>query len=923
MKIKTKLISVFLIIIAFIVGSGFVGTYGAIRIFKAFDEVADKTAPALIALGKIESLVNRIQTEALSLSLIISEKVEEEGGEEEGGEEGGEEEEEEEMLKAKEQLEYWIGEFDKHAEDELEKSYVTQIKEKETALFKMVLKLINAKRQGKQGKEVLKIREELEETEEGFEQLVDEVIENESNELIEGDKFADLVANETTLYSIIISIVSFVFALGLGLYISRSISNPIIKLRDATVKIGSGKLETRIEIKSGDELGQLADYFNKMTEDLQRTTVSRDYVDNIFKSMTDSLIVFNRDATIKIANQATSSLLGYRVDELIGKPINMIFPEQEVLLSNTGIAGLIKNGFIHNVEKIYLTKDGKQIPVIFSGSVMRDINGNVHGIVCVAVDITELIKARKMALDASRTKSEFLANMSHEIRTPMNGVIGMTELLIDTELTTEQREYTNMIHQSGNSLLSIINDILDFSKIEAGKLEMEDIDFDLGSTMDIIIDMFAAKAEEKMIGFSSFVDPEVPLLLLGDPGRLRQVLINLTNNAIKFTSNGEVAVSVNLEKETESHASLHFDVRDTGIGISAEQIDRLFKSFSQADSSTTRKFGGTGLGLTISKQIIELMEGEIGIDSKEGNGSTFWFRVTLKKQSSDKQHVPVKFGNIDNMHVLVVDDNSTNRYICKEYLRYWDCRFDEASSAEEAMTKLLAAVNKNDPFKVALLDYHMPEVNGETLGQKIKADARLKDIILVMLTSYGKRGDAARFERLGFAAYLLKPIKQLQLLECLRIVIGKESTVKKSKPGPIVTRYSISEGQRGRARILLAEDNVVNQKLALRLLERKLGYKADLANNGKEVIESLERLDYDIILMDCQMPELDGYEATRIIRDLKSPVRDHKIPIIAMTANAMAGDREKCLKAGMDDYVGKPIKVDELAEAIERNLPNA
>ena len=725
-------------------------------------------------------------------------------------------------------------------------------------------------------------------------------------------------------YGVIIGAV-IIFFLGVAflmiLRLQKTITEPILSLHEVTSKVAKGDFLTKAEISSRDEIGQLAISFNKMIDNLQKTTVSKEYMDNIMKSMTDTLLVINQDALIKTVNHATCNILGYKEDELLEKPINIIFPENETLISSTGIADLIKKGFIHNVEKEYLTKCGRLIPVLISASVMRDFHGNIQGVVCVAVNITQLIAARKAAIESSRTKSEFLANMSHEIRTPMNGVIGMTELLMDTKLTTEQLEYANMVHQSANSLLTIINDILDFSKIEAGKLKMEDIDFDLHSIMDGMIDMFATKTEEKMIGFSSFVDPEVQHLLQGDPVRLRQVLINLANNAIKFTNVGEVAIRVKLEKETESQVSLHFNIRDTGIGISANQRNKMFQSFSQADSSTTRKFGGSGLGLAISKQIVELMGGEIGVKSKEGKGSTFWFKVTLKKQSPSKQHVPVKFKNIENMHVLVVDDNcSTNRYIFREYLKSWNCRFDEASSAEEAMTKLLAAFDKGDPFKIALLDYHMPEVSGETLGQNIKSDVRLKKIILVMLASYGKRGDAERFERLGFAAYLQKPIKPLQLLDCFRIVTGKESTGKKSNSRHIVTRHSISEDLRKGVRILLAEDNAINQKLALRLLDKKLGYSADLANNGKEAIKSLEKLDYDLVLMDCQMPEMDGYETTRVIRDVRSPVRNHNIPIVAMTANAMKGDREKCLDVGMDDYVAKPIKIQELADAIERNL---
>jgi two-component system sensor histidine kinase/response regulator len=694
-----------------------------------------------------------------------------------------------------------------------------------------------------------------------------------------------------------------------------------IQERDSALQGARSELEVRVEARTHELQLEVNERMRAEETLSEERRVLRALIDNV----PDFMYVKDAQSRFVVANASLAGSMGVKSsEELLHKTDFDFYPkeladayyqdEQNVIHTKQPLFNREEQGF---------DADGNRIWLLTTKVPLYDKNGRVTGVAGIGRDIThlkktqeEMQKATEAAEAASRAKSEFLANMSHEIRTPLNGVMGMTDLALDTELTPEQREYLETVKMSGDSLLSVINDILDFSKIEAGKIDLETIDFNLRESLETTLKTLALRADEKGLELLCEVAPEVPEIVRGDSSRLRQIVVNLVGNAIKFTDVGEVAIRVQLESREGSECICRFTVADSGIGIPEDKRESIFDPFSQADTSTTRKYGGTGLGLTISTRLVRMMGGKIWVESEMGSGSQFHFTVRLgvadAKESRLGTIAPPEI--LRGVKVLVVDDNRTNCRILEGMLTRWQMKPTSVNGGAGALAQLSAAREEGEPYNLILTDMHMPDMDGFALVEQIRQQPELATATIMMLTSAGHRGDAARCQELGVSAYLLKPIRQSELREAVARVLGAREH---DGAIPLITRFSLQDAREPDAylSVLLAEDNLVNQRLVVRLLEKR-GHRVVVAGTGLEALQALEKESFDLVLMDVQMPEMDGLEATAAIREKEKSNGLHQ-PVVALTAHAMKGDREKCMAGGMDGYLSKPIRPQELDQLLE------
>jgi len=768
---------------------------------------------------------------------------------------------------------------------------------------------------------------------------------------------------EYTEISALVLLLSVLATLFVSSRLLRLITEPILALAEVAGRISAEEnYKLRAIPQSDDEVGKLIDSFNQMLGRIQeRDTALQEAKDDLelrveartrelqlevnerkqaevklqssLRELEDLKFALDQhcnvsrtdeEGIITFVNERFCSISKFSHDELMGKNHRVVNSGHHPKEFFGELWRTIKSGQSWKAEVKNRAKDGGLFWSDTTIVPFCDTQGKPFQYIAIRTDITslkrieeELRRAKDVAEQASRAKSEFLANMSHEIRTPLNGIMGMTDLALETELSREQREYLETVKTSSDSLLTVINDILDFSKIEAGKIDLEVADFDVRDSLETTLKTLAVRADEKGLELLCEVAPEVPEVVRGDVTRLKQVVLNLVGNAIKFTNQGEVAVRVQVEAEDGRDLVLRFTVSDTGIGIAEDKREKIFDPFAQADTSTTRKYGGTGLGLTISVRLVRMMGGKIWVESEEGRGSHFHF--TVRVGAADRKEIKVGSAAppeiLRGVRVLVVDDNGTNRRILEGMLKRWEMRPVSAKGGEEALAQLVAARKAGDAFGLIVTDMHMPKMDGFALVERIRRRPELSTATIMMLTSAGHRGDAERCQKLGVSAYLLKPIRQSELREAIARVLGAREQEGKI---PLITRFSLGDARDGSdsLRVLVAEDNPVNQRLIVRLLEKR-GHRVVLADNGRQALAALEKESFDLVLMDVQMPEMDGFEATSKIRMREKSIGSHQT-IIALTAHAMKGDREECLARGMDGYLTKPIRPQELDEVLAR-----
>ena len=645
----------------------------------------------------------------------------------------------------------------------------------------------------------------------------------------------------------------------------------------------------------------------------------------ILNTAATAILTVDPEQRITEVNKAFCATTGFSKEDVLGQPSSIF--DDAPHENNANPFSESQCLPMVNMQCTIYKKDGEPIEIIKNVSPILDVDGRITSVVESFVDVTDLIRAREVAEAANIAKRDFLANMSHEMRTPLNGIIGMTELAMETDLDDNQRYLLQVVSSESNALHGLINDVLDFSKVEAGKLKLETINFNLNYIFEELTKSFAYKAEQKGLEFVAFLSPHMPCNLVGDPTRLRQILVNLVGNSLKFTYEGEIFVKAEMIEDLQDRVKIRFSVADTGIGIPKDRQASIFEAFTQVDGSTTRQYGGTGLGTTICKELVEMMGGEIGLHSKEGEGSTFWCTIIFAKSEEPEKVLLKHTVSLADRRVLMVDDNRTNRFILWEYLKFWGCIPVEAEDGFEALELLKDSTPATKFFDLILTDVQMPGMDGFELVGNIRKMEAFADIPIIILTSLGRPGDGGKCRGMGVSAYLTKPVRRDELHQAVSSVLGSPLQVTEGEVPNLITKHTLAEDSRKNGKILLVEDYPTNQEVTMRFL-RGAGYHVDLAENGKQGLEAFKHCAYDIILMDMQMPVMGGYEATEKIREYElkgtadgpGETNVARVPIVAMTANAMSGDREKCMAAGTDDYIAKPVTKGVLLAMVDKWL---